>query len=76
MQVHSLGRQEITQEMTHLGLPIATELFRTLAPIRLSQWPQTLPFEFLVNVETDPFMHIYAGKVLKIHFLSMTFWMW
>lgn len=59
-----------------LGLPIATEQFRTLTPIRFSQWPQTLPFEFLVNVETDPSMHIYAGKVLKIHFLSMTFWMW
>ena len=58
------------------GLPIATEQFRTLTPIRFSQWPQTLPFEFLVKVETDPSMHIYAGKVLKIHFLSITFWMW
>ena len=37
--------------------------YAKLFPIRLSQWPQALPIEFLFNVETDLSMHVYAGEL-------------
>ena len=37
--------------------------YAKLFPIKLSQWPQTLPIEFLFNVETDLSMHVYAGEL-------------
>ena len=55
--------KQMLGEFYQFGVPIATEQFFTLIPIRLSKWPQTLPFELFVNVETDPSMHIYAAEV-------------